>query len=96
MKIFDSSPLIAIFSQFQYPQAFDAILQLGHELAIPHVVWDELKDSRTRTNVQRLRDRCRLTKLEKNTLKEIENFQLGTSRLEDGEVDVILTCLKLG
>ncbi len=65
MKIFDASQFIAIFNQFQYPQAFDVILQLGHELAVPSFVWEELKDDRTHTNVQRLVDEGKLTKLEK-------------------------------
>ncbi len=96
MKIFDASQLIAIFNQFQYPQTFDVILQLGHELAIPRFVWDELKDDRTRTNAQRLIDEGKLTKLEKNSAQEIEKFQLDAHELKKGEVDVILTYKKLG
>ncbi len=95
MKIFDSSPLIAIFNQFQYPQVFDVILQLGHELTVPHVVWNELKDSRTCTNVQRLRDEHKLTKSETNSFQEIKDFRKGYN-IDDGEIDVILTYIKLG
>ncbi len=94
MKIFDSSPLIAIFNQFQCPEALDVVLQLGHELAIPHFVWKELKDNRTRSNIQRLLNEDKLVRLENNSFQEIDNFQQGYD-IDAGEIYVILTYLKL-
>ncbi len=47
MKIFDASPLIAIFNNIKRPDVFDDILKLGDELVIPMFVWEELKDSNT-------------------------------------------------
>ncbi len=86
MKIFDSSPLIAIFNQFQYPQAFDYILQLGHELAITNFVWDELKDDSTRSNVKRLIKEGKLRQYEKNSLKEINKTLDDGLNAEIGEI----------
>ncbi len=87
--------MIAIFNQFQYPQAFDYILQLGHELAVPHFVWDELKGDRTSTNVTRLKEEGKLIKPEESSFQEIKKFNLDGIRLDGGETDVILSCLKL-
>ena len=94
MKILDASPLIAIFNHINRPDVFEDILQLGHELAIPHYVMKELHDTNTRKNVKRLLKEGKLRLLEENSIEEIRAFQEQTYNLEDGETDVILTCLK--
>ena len=96
MKIFDSSPLIAIFNHINRSDVFDDILQLGHELAIPHYVMKELHDTNTRKNVKILLKEGKLKLLEENSIEEIRAFQEQASNLKKGEIDVILTCLKLG
>ncbi len=95
MKIFDTSQLIAIFNQFQYPKAFDVILQLGHELSIPYYVWKELKDKNSRANADRLIGEGKLARLNLNTFEEIEDFGKTYRKLKHGEIDVILTYMKL-
>ena len=96
MKIFDSSPLIAIFNHINRSDVFDDILQLGHELAIPHYVMKELHDTNTRKNVKRLLKEGKLKLLEENSIEEIKKFSRIKRRLKMGEIDVILTCQKLG
>ncbi len=67
-----------------------------HELAITNFVWDELKDDRTRSNVKRLIREGKLTRHRKNSLKEIHKTQRDGRKAEIGEIDVLLTCQKLG
>ncbi len=96
MKILDSSVLIGIFDDINRPDVFDDILKLGHELVIPKYVQKELESKPSRINVQKLLKERKLKRIEINSLKEIETFQLVGHRLEYGEIDVILTYLKLG
>ncbi len=47
-------------------------------------------------DVQELIKQGKLTSLEKNSLAEIMNFKPNARKLKEGEIDVILTYLKLG
>ena len=94
MKILDSSVLIGIFDDINRPDIFDDILKLGHELAITKYVLKELLDKPSNIYVQKLLKGDKLKLLEENSIEEIRAFQEQTYNLEDGETDVILTCLK--
>ena len=94
MKILDSSVLIGIFDDINRPDIFDDILKLGHELAITKYVLKELLAKPSNIYVQKLLKGDKLKLLEENSIEEIRAFQEQTYNLEDGETDVILTCLK--
>ena len=94
MKILDSSVLIGIFDDINRPDIFDDILKLGHELAITKYVLKELLAKSSNIYVQELLKEDKLRLLEENSIEEIRAFQEQTYNLEDGETDVILTCLK--
>ncbi len=74
---------------------FDDLLQLGHKLTTTKYVLSEIKDPNTCTNVKRLMREHKLECLEKNSLEEIENFKRIYKKLEKGEIDVLLTYIKL-
>ena len=96
MKILDSSVLIGIFDDINRPEIFDGILKLGHELAITKYVLKELLAKSSNIYVQKLLKEGKLRLLEENSIKEIRVFQEQASSLKKGEIDVILTYLKLG
>ncbi len=96
MKILDASVLIGIFDLINRPDVFDDILKLGHELVVPKYVQKEVEAKPSNIDVQKLIKEGKLTYSERNSFVEIMNFKLTTSKLKEGEIDVILTCLKLG
>ncbi len=96
MKILDASVLIGIFDLINRPDVFDDILKLGHELVIPKYVQKEVDAKALNIDVQKLIKEGKLTYSERNSFVEIMNFKLTTSKLKEGEIDVILTYLKLG
>ena len=94
MKILDSSVLIGIFDDINRPDIFGDILKLGHELVITKYVLKELLAKSSNIYVQKLLKEGKLRLLEENLIEEIRVFQEQIYKLEDGETDVILTCLK--
>ena len=96
MKILDSSVLIGIFDDINRPDIFEDILKLGHELVITKYVLGELFVKSSNTNIPKLFKQGKLKLLEENSIKEINEIKQIKRKLHEGEIDVILTCQKLG
>ena len=96
MKILDSSTVIAILDELHYPEMFEKIANLGHQLAIPsHVLRGEILDGPTLRATRRLIAQGTIQILEQNSAEEVTAFQERFVGLGAGECDAMLSCLKL-
>lgn len=95
MKILDSSLIIAIFDEICQPELIDKILQLGHSIAIPTSVYDEICNDSAFAGIMRLIKQDKIQILTQNTKKEISMFQKKFPGLGLGESDVMLSYQKL-
>ena len=76
MKIFDSSTIIAIFNEINYPELIDKIRLLGHDLAITsYVVESELLDKNTSKITEMCVQSGKIQILKNNPVKEILEFK---------------------
>lgn len=95
MKILDSSLLIAIFDEICKPELIDKIIQLGHSIAIPASVYDEIREDSAFADIIRLVEQDKIQILTQNTKEEIVIFQKNFPGLGLGESDVMLSYQKL-
>ena len=85
MKIFDSSAIIAIFNEINYPELIDKIRLLGHDLAITsYVVESELLDKNSSKITEMYVQNGKIQILNENTAEEILAFQKKFSMLYVG------------
>ena len=91
MKILDTSVVIAIFNDIRRPDLIDRILEMGHELAVPYHVLDEIHDKNTSEGVRKCIEQGRIKTVKKNTIGEIRKFNKKFPNLGLGECDVILS-----
>ena len=96
MKIFDSSTIIAIFNEINYPELIDKIRLLGHDLAITsYVVESELLDKNTSKITEMCVQSGKIQILKNNPVKEILEFKKDFQRLGMGECYSMLAYQKL-
>ena len=95
MKILDSSSIIAILDEVHQPELIDKITQLGHSIAIPVSVHDEILGDSELTDIIQLIRQDKITVLTQNTKEEIAIFQKKFPGLGLGESDVMLSYQKL-
>ena len=95
MKILDSSLLIAIFDEICKPELIDKIIQLGHSIAIPASVYDEIREDSAFADIIQLVEQDKIQILTQNTKEEITTFQKKFPGLGLGESDVMLSYQKL-
>lgn len=95
MKILDSSLIIAIFDEICQPELIDKIIQLGHSIAIPASVHDEIREDSAFTDIMWLIKQDKIQVLTQNTKEEISMFQKKFPGLGLGESDVMLSYQKL-
>lgn len=95
MKILDASNIIAIFGKIDRPDLIDKILRLGHDLAVPHHVINELLDTATRMTVTCMIRKRKMQVLRQNSIADIQKFQRHFPGLGPGECDVMLSYQKL-
>ena len=95
MKILDSSSIIAILDEICQPELIDKIIQLGHSIAIPATVRDEILKNSEFTHIIQLIEQGKIIALTQNTKKEIIMFQKRSPGLGLGESDVMLSYQKL-
>ncbi len=96
MKILDATTIIAIFHEIDCPDLMDKILELGHDLVIPsHIMKSELLDKSTLKITEKFVKQKKIQILEKNSIKEIREFQKDYPGLGLGECDSMLTYQKL-
>lgn len=85
-----------MFNEINYPELFDKIIQLGHDLAIPsHIMNSELLDKSTLKMVNEFIEQNKIKILNYNTIEEIREFQKDFPGLGLGECDSMLSYQKI-
>lgn len=90
MKIFDSSPLIAILGELNQPKLLSYTISLGYSLYVPFTVVEEVTNSPEKENLQNMINDKQITKLEPLSEEEIQIFRNRFYRLGRGESELIL------
>ena len=94
MKIFDSSPLIAILGELNQPIILEQTISLGYSLYAPFAVVNEISKNPSRENLSRMIGKKQITKLKQIDGGEMQSFRNRYYKLGLGESEVILTANK--
>jgi len=95
MKILDSSPVIAFYSELDNPDLLHKFIKLGYELRIPKGVFGELENGRTSEKLKTSISEGKIKILEDLPSVETLHFKNRHPYLGIGEIEVILWWLKL-
>ncbi len=95
MKILDSSPVIAFYSELNNPELLHKFVELGYELRIPKGVFRELENGRTSEKLKSSLAEGKIKILEDFSSEEVLLFKNRHPYLGKGEIEVILWWLKL-
>ncbi len=95
MKILDSSPVIAFYSELDNPDLLHKFIKLGYELMIPKGVFGELESGRTSAKLKSSLSEGKIKILEDLPSEETLHFKNRHPYLGIGEIEVILWWLKL-
>jgi predicted nucleic acid-binding protein len=90
MKLFDSSPLIAILGNLNDPEIIRTLIKLRYTLHAPHEVVEEVTHSPEKEHVQQMITNSSLCKLAPCNQDEIQAFRNRFFQLGKGETEVIL------
>lgn len=88
--MFDTSPLIAIFSELDRPDLIDSILELGHALAVAGHVMSEMRSKEAREGIERMAEQGKIRVFEASTAAEMEGIKEDFPDLGPGECDTLL------
>ena len=94
MKIFDSSPLIAILGELNQPKLLEHTISLGYSLYAPFAVVNEISKNPTKENLLKMINNKQITNLEPVNKEEMQNFRNRFYRLGLGESELILVAQK--
>lgn len=94
MKILDSSPIIAFYSELNKPELLHKFIELGDELKIPKSVFQEIEKGKTSTQLKLSIKERKIEVLEPLPEKEILSFKNRHPYLGKGEIEVILYGIK--
>ncbi len=95
MKILDSSPVIAFYSELNNPDLLHKFVELGYELRIPKAVFSELENGRTSEKLKSSIAKGKIKILDDFSSEEALHFKNRHPYLGKGEIEVILWWLKL-
>ncbi len=95
MKILDSSPVIAFYSELDNPDLLHKFIKLGYELRIPKGVFGELENGRTSEKLKSSISEGKIKILEDLPSEDTLRFKNRHPYLGIGEIEVILWWLKL-
>lgn len=95
MKILDSSPVVAFYSELNNPDLLHKFIMLGYELRIPKGVFGELEIGRTSEKLKSSIREGKIKILDDLTEGDISYFKNRHPYLGKGEIEVILWWLKL-
>lgn len=94
MKMFDSSPLIAILGNLDKQELLVHFISLGYSLCAPKRVVEEVSNTPEKQNLQSMIKKNELTQLEPLSDEEIQTFRDRFPRLGKGESELILLAQK--
>ena len=94
MKIFDSSPRIAILGELNQPKLLEHTISLGYSLFVPVTVVGEVTKSPEKENLLKMIMNKQITKLEPVSEEEMQRFRNRFYRLGQGESELILVAQK--
>jgi predicted nucleic acid-binding protein len=87
MKIFDTSSVICIFSEISFPKILDICIKRGETIAVPSLVYEELKKNKNTWEKFRAFSRFDVTDdFDKDEYERLQNRYPG---LHPGEISVI-------
>ncbi len=95
MKILDSSPVIAFYTELDEPKILHKFTELGYELRIPKSVLKEIENGRTSDILKSNIANGNIEILASLPEEEIFHFKNRYPYLGNGEIEVILWWLKL-
>ena len=95
MKILDSSPVIAFYTELDEPDMLHKFIELGYELRIPKSVFKEIENGRTSDTLKSNIAHGNIEIMASLPEKEILHFKNRYPYLGNGEIEVILLWLKL-
>ena len=95
MKILDSSPVIAFYTELNEPDMLHKFIELGYELRIPESVFKEIENGRTSDTLKSNIANGNIEIIASLPEKEILHFKNRYPYLGKGEIEVILLWLKL-
>ena len=95
MKIFDSSPIIAFYSELDDPDLLHKFAELGYGLSIPKSVFNEIETGKTSDKLKSSIACGKIKVLPSLPEEEILRFKNRYPYLGNGEIEVILWWLKL-
>jgi predicted nucleic acid-binding protein len=95
MKILDSSPVIAFYTELDEPDMLHKFTDLGYELRIPRSVLKEIENGRTSDPLKSNIANGNIEILASLPEEDIFNFKNRYPYLGYGEIEVILWWLKL-
>lgn len=90
MKIFDSSPLIAILGNLNNPELLIHFISLGYSLYVPKKVVEEVSKDPEKQNLHSMITKKEITQLEPLSDEVIEKFRDRFPQLGKGESELIL------
>ena len=95
MKILDSSPIIAFYSELDEPDMLHKFAELGYELRIPRSVFKEIETGKTSDILKLNIKHGKIEIIASLPEEEILHFKNRYPYLGNGEIEVILWWLKL-
>ncbi|MCG7848353.1 MAG: hypothetical protein MIO93_04140 [ANME-2 cluster archaeon] len=95
MKILDSSPVIAFYTELDEPEILHKFIELGYELKIPRSVLKEIENGRTSDPLKSNMANGNIEILASLPEIDIFHFKNRYPYLGNGEIEVILWWLKL-
>ena len=90
MKIFDSSPLIAILGNLNDPEIMEKLIQLGYILYVPSLVVAEVTKNPEKDNLDNMISKKKITKVSPINDNTLVAFRNRFFRLGKGESELIL------
>lgn len=74
------------------PDLVDCVRELGHDLAVPALVFEEIRSPRALKSVEDLAERGKIVVLEEADPETVERMRRRFPSLGSGECDAILAC----
>ncbi len=96
MKLLDTSVVIAICKEIKDTSIFQSLCGIGHEIAITNSVNQEILDNISRQGCDNALSNRNIKLLSQITIADISNFRNTYPYLGKGEIETILTALRLG
>jgi predicted nucleic acid-binding protein len=90
MKVFDSSPLIAILGNLASPELLACFITMGYSLYVPNKVVEEISNHPEKQNLQRMLNKKEMIMLKPLPEEDIQKFRDRHPRLGKGESELIL------